>query len=159
MAKSIPLTQNRFAVVDDQDFEWLNQWKWFYHAGYAVRNITVGKKKQKMIWMHRQILDIPDGVEGDHKDRDTLNNQRFNLRPATHSENCKNRKIRSDNKSGFIGVHWNKQREKWQSSIKANGKRLHLGFFIEPEKAALAHDEAARKYYGDFSVLNFDERQ
>lgn len=163
MSKLIPLTQGKSAIVDDQDFEWLSQWKWCAHKDknkwYAMRGVYT-KGKVISVQMHRLILAAPQGREVDHWDGDGLNNQRHNLRLATQHENQRNRKNpNSNNTSGYKGVSWHKKDEKWVAQIIADGKHLNLGRFNTPEDAARAYDKAARNYYKEFASLNFpDER-
>ena len=130
MTKIIPLTQGKEAIVDDEDFEYLNQWKWFYTS---------------------------DGYEIDHKNRNRLDNRRENLRICTHSQNMANRRRSKNNTSGYKGVSWDTVHKGWHSQIggrKINGKTL--GLFDIPEDAARAYDEAAKKLYGEFAILNFE---
>lgn len=88
---------------------------------------------------------------------DGLNNTRNNLRLATYSQNRVNRELRSNNKSGFKGVCWNKSRENWEVTIQINGKHRHIGYYDTPEEAARVYDEAAIKYHGEFARLNFPD--
>lgn len=158
--KKIPLTQDRFALVDDSDFEWLNQWKWYYHStGYAMRMewtpMVRGKRSGRLIRMHRQIMGEPKGMEVDHEDLDGLNNQRSNLRLATHQQNMYNRKLQSNNKSGFIGVSWSKVTNKWYACIDLGHRRSKsLGFYDTPKEAAQIYNIAAKELRGDFARLN-----
>ena len=152
--KNIPLTQGRFAIVDDADFDWLNQWKWQYsHKGYAVRSFYKNGKME-YVEMHRSLNKTPAGFQTDHRDGDRLNNQRFNLRTASASQNAMNRKPRADAKSKFKGVSWSKQKSRWVSRIFFDKKSIHLGFFEEEKEAAIAYNEAAVNKYGNFARLN-----
>jgi len=154
--KEIPLTQGKIAIVDDDDFEWLNQWRWHYSNGYAVRNVWINGNC-KILRMHRIIVGIfyKSGIEIDHIDHDKLNNCRNNLRLCTHSENQHNREMYSNNTSGFKGVSWHKSANKWVARIRINNNLINLGIFNDPYDAACAYDEAARKYHGEFSNPNF----
>jgi len=160
--KRIQLTQGKFALVDDADFEWLNQWKWYAHKErntfYAMRNVRVGLR-WKHVYMHREILGLgfDDKRQGDHINMDGLDNRRVNLRIATHVENGRNRGKQANNTSGYKGVRWHKHAKKWQARIEVNGKCKHLGYFIAPEDAARRYDKAARKYHGEFANVNFSE--
>jgi hypothetical protein len=91
----------------------------------------------------------------DHKDRDGLNNQRDNLRVATHAQNDQNRGLRRDNTSGYKGVSWRKDKKKWQAHIKVNQHARHLGYFKSKLTAAKVYDTAAIRYFGKFAALNF----
>lgn len=157
MTREIPLTQGKVTLVDDADFDWLSQWKWRYHStGYAIR------RRQKAdgpgsenIRMHRLILSpIPEGYEPDHIDGDGLNNQRANLRLATHSQNHANRGMQRNNTSGFKGVSWQKKRKKWEARIRVNGHNVYLGYFDDIIEAARAYNRAAVKHFGEFARLN-----
>lgn len=119
--KLIPLTKGRFTLVDDADFEWLNQWKWYLSGnGYATRT-------SKHIRMHRVINNTPDGYDTDHINRDKLDNRRDNLRSVTRSQNNFNSLPPKDNKSGVKGVWWSERWQLWYAQIKVNGKRYNLG--------------------------------
>ena len=154
--KKIKLTQNKYALVDDNDFEELNKFKW--HALKDENTFYTGRKiwdkntkKQKMITMHRVIMKTPKGKETDHIDRNALNNQRSNLRIVTHSQNQMNKGMGKNNTSGFKGVSWDKNSKKWQANIKENNKRLYLGLFETKEEAYKAYVEACKKYHRDFA--------
>ena len=87
----------------------------------------------------------------DHIDGDGLNNRLENLRQATRSENCWNRGAQSTNTSGYKGVCWHKNRNKWVASITADGRQKHLGYFKTPELAYAAYCDAAVILHGDFA--------
>jgi hypothetical protein len=158
MAKEIQLTQGIFTIVDDEDFEYLNQWKWFANLQgkkfYARRAITVSKGKQKTIFMHRFIMKPEKGMVIDHLDGNPLNNQKSNLRICTHADNMRNSKIPINNTSGFKGVSFFKKNNTYMSSIRFNDKKIYLGLFIDPIDAAKAYNAAALKYHGEFANIN-----
>jgi len=155
--KRIPLTQGQFALVDDADFDWLSQWNW--HAIKADNTFYASRKsprdpitrKQTTIGMHSVLL--PGCPRVDHQNRNGLDNQRHNLRPATFSQNNRNRRKRSGCSSQYKGVH--SYREQWMARIYADGQRLYLGSFSSEVDAAKAYDAAARKMYREFAVTNF----
>jgi hypothetical protein len=101
-------------------------------------------------FLHRIILDCPEGMFIDHINHDKLNNCRSNLRIVTPQQNSMNTSKRKDNKSGVIGVHWHKAGEKWTASIMLNNKHIHLGCFDNLEEASQARKEAEKKYFGEF---------
>lgn len=147
--KEIPLTQGKVAIVDDEDFEWLSQWRWYFKGGYACRS-----DKRLTIRMHRLILATQEGDFCDHVDGDRLNNQKSNLRLCTFAENMFNKGAYRTNTSGFKGVVWEKESQKWAARIALNKKRITIGRFHTKEQAALAYNEAALKYHGAFAHLN-----
>lgn len=148
--KEIPLTQGMVALVDDEDFEGLSRFRWCYDNGYARRKEMSDGGKWENILMHRVILNARSGIDGDHKDENTLNNRRSNLREATRSQNGSNRGRPSNNTSGFKGVSWHKHHCKWGAHIRVNWKLIHLGYFTKAEDAASAYATAAREYFGEF---------
>ena len=154
MTKSITLPHGEMALVDDEDFERLNQYKWHVVHGYAVRKIGAATPT---IRMHREIIKTPADMQVDHINRNRLDNRKANLRVVTKSENLKNKEIYKNNKSGFRGVSWNASKRKWVAQINVNEKRKHVGSFASPEEAARAYDKAAKENYGEFAALNFGE--
>jgi hypothetical protein len=149
--KEIQLTKGFVTLVDDDDYEWLNRWKWHYSHGYAMRRIS---KHGKFIHMSRLILGIKSSkIFADHIDRNGLNNQRSNLRVATRSQNNANRTIIGS--SGFLGVfRTSAKKESWFARVNKNGKRYYLGSFDNKIDAAKAFNEAAIKIHGEFANLN-----
>ena len=149
--KKIELTQNKYTLVDDEDYEYLNQFRWCVTARYATRGKWMGREKtQKTILMHRVIMDCPDGMDVDHKDSNGLNNQKENLRICTTSQNLANSKLSKNNSSGFKGVSWHKNRNKWVAQIRINGKLIHLGIFTDINDAKSSYIKAAKKMFGEF---------
>ena len=162
--KTIPLTQGKIALVDDEDYERLAWFQW--HAvksktgiWYARRQTEEGQPR-KTVLMHRAVLGIVElDPDVDHRDGDGLNNQKTNLRRATHAGNASNIKVRRDSKSGLKGVYWSEKNRRWAAQIRTGGKQVWLGYFGSPEEAAHAYDHAAIKYHGDFARTNFSREQ
>jgi HNH endonuclease len=126
MAREIELTQGQVAIVDDEDYDWLSEWKWFAlqdgRTFYACRQLPSTKKKKRMVWMHRQILGAESGQEVDHISGNGLDNRRSNLRMASHAENLSNQRRRAKvGTSVFKGVSWRPQQGKWLARIRHNG--------------------------------------
>ena len=158
--KEILLTQGKTAQIDDEDFEYLNQWKWYavrsHRCWYAQRNIRLGQNKRTVIQMHRQLMNPEGTLQVDHKDRDGLNNQRANLRICTLSQQRQNEGARQGT-SQFRRVCWHKAANKWAAHIGMNGKQIYLGVFDTEEEAARAYDAKARELFGEFAYLNFPD--
>lgn len=150
MSKLIPLTKNKFTIVDDEDYEYLSQWKWYLlNSGYAVRDIVFAGQK-KTILMHRFIMNAPENLDIDHINGDGLDNRRSNLRLATISQNMMNRRINSNNTSSYAGISWSKEREKWEVYISVNKKRINLGRYDFLEEAVDTRIKAEKEYFKEF---------
>lgn len=139
--------------MDDEDYEMLSKFNWSARKRrqkfYAQRS-----ENRTTILMHRHILGLTDPhIQVDHIFGNGLDNQKKHLRICKNIENSRNRKINSNNKTGFKGVFW--FRGKFYAKITLNGKKIHLGTFDSAETAALAYDEAAKVYFGEFAKLNF----
>jgi hypothetical protein len=154
----IPLTQGQVALIDDEDFDLVRQYKWFADFAkntqgfYARANSPTVNGKRKGIRMHRLILGITDPrVLCDHIDHNGLNNQRNNIRVCTYQENRCNAPKPCSNTSGYKGVVWHGCRKKWRATIKIEGRRVSLGLFKTPEEAHAAYCEAAVRYHGEFA--------
>lgn len=150
--KQIKLTKGQFALVDDADFEKLNQFKW--HAQwspdtksfYAYRTDIEGIKE----FIHRKIMNFPEGMQIDHINHDTLNNTRENLRAVTISQNQMNKRTYSNNTSGCKGVSWCKWAKKWKMSISVNKKTINK-YFTDFFEAVCARKSAENKHYGEYA--------
>ena len=156
--KEIKLTQGLVTLVDDEDFDWLSQWKWLAYKGhstfYAARHPEGPHKGRKLVFMHRQILNCTDDEQGDHEDHNGLNNQRYNLRSCTHTQNLFNKIPRG--KSKYLGVEVRKSGS-FHARIRIDKKRVFLGAFKTEEEAAHAYDKVAKIYHGEFANLNFKD--
>lgn len=157
--KEIKLTKGFSTKVDDDDYEYLNQWKWhaLVHATniYAARSVYTNKKN-KMIYMHREIMHPTLQEEVDHIDHNCLNNQKSNLRNCTRQQNQRNKRARKNSSSKYLGV-CHKYIECIVAQIRANNKTIFLGYFNTEEDAARAYDKAAKEYHGEFANLNFKD--
>lgn len=162
MAKLIPLTGKRgkgkFAIVDDDYFDHLMQWKWYYDhkTNHACRGTTI-KGVDLTVRMHREIMGLPRNGRNplvDHRDGNGLNNQKENLRVTNQSRNCQNRRWRSPRSEThpFKGVE--KTGRKFRARIKYDGKNRIIGAFSTAQEAADAYDAAAIEHFGEFAVTN-----
>ena len=151
--KTIPLSQGKVAMVDDEDYEYLIRWKWYAsrgHSGifYAARN----NHPDSPLKMHRFILQLEKGDRAvDHKDGDGLNNQKNNLRICSNAENVRNKRISPKNTSGYKGVCFEKQTGKWKAQITVNYDHHNLGRFSTKELAYQSYCEAAKRLHGEFA--------
>ncbi len=156
--KRIPLTQGKFAIVDDEDFEWLNQWEWCairdHRTFYAMRTDRTSGRKVN-IRMHRLILNVPKGKMTDHKNRKGCDNRRFNLRICTYSQNAFNRRPHRNSKSKYKGVYWRKDRKKWYVQIRHKNKNIRLGHSESEIECAKRYDIKAKELFGEFAYTNF----
>lgn len=158
--KEIPLTKGCVALVDDEDFEWLSQWKWYAHRGcgsgpWAERNSSPKDNgKRSPVLMHRQIMNAPLDRDVDHRDHCMLNNQKANLRVCTTAQNMANSRKSKGCSSRFKGVCWAKGHKKWRARIGVDGRLKHLGYFDEEVEAALAYNKEAIKTWKEFALPN-----
>jgi AP2 domain len=131
-----------YTIVDAADADWVNQWQWGLETGYAGRGETRDGRKQTFR-LHRELLGLVrgDGVEGDHRNLNKLDNRRKNLRVVSKHQNRQNKPSNRGSSSQYRGVTWNKTLKKWQAYVSPGGKYRHLGLFHSEEDAA----QAARK--------------
>lgn len=152
----IELTKGKRAIVDDEDFDYLNQWKWCYvSSGYAMRRKYLGggrgNEKAEYILMHRLIAGTPKDMDTDHINRDRLDNRKSNLRICTTAENLRNSKGYSK-KTKYKGLDLVGAR--WRARVTIAGKTLSLGIYDSEEEAASAYNNAITNYHGSFAKLN-----
>jgi hypothetical protein len=172
--KEIPLTQGYIALVDDSDFDYLNQFKWSavcdtrkdgtVRTVYAYRNSPKHSgSPHHMIAMHRELMGVTDPkTHVDHEDHWGINNQRCNLRVCSGTQNNGNQRKQSAKTSKFKGVHWvsdtsRKRNKRWRAQLKIMSRCVHLGTFLTQEEAARAYDAAAITYFGEFALTNFSQ--
>jgi hypothetical protein len=150
--RQIALGDGFTAYVDAADFEWLSQWTWYLCNGYAGR-----RNKEIWIYMHREIMKPPKGMDIDHKNHNKLDNTRENLRVCTRAENIRNRRKPRNVSSRFWGVSYIKARARYMAFVSHEGKVVSCGCFLKELDAARAHDTKAVELHGEFARLNFPE--
>ena len=156
--KLIALTQGKFAMVDDIWYDVLIKWNWCALRDkqnyYAGRGLWV-KKKKITIKMHRVIMGCVygDGKIVDHANRNTLDCQTHNLRFASFTQNCSNKRV-IPGTSKYMGVSFKKSNKKWVAQIKFNNSIKYLGLFENEIHAAKAYNDSARIHHGEFANLN-----
>lgn len=153
--------RGKFCIVDDEDYPTLVKKRWWYHFGNTTKDngyafSKVDGNPYKNITMHRFIVQPPIGFIVDHVNGNHLDNRRSNLRICNFRQNQQNKKISKSNKSGYKGVVFEKRSNKnpWVAYIRIDNKGINLGCFATRELAALAYNNAAIKYFGDFAQLN-----
>lgn len=141
----------RYALVDNEDYEALNKWKWYAtYQGYAVRHSPMVRRvRGKQVSMHREIMNFPT-LSIDHANMNKLDNRKSNLRLATKTQNSRNTGVRKDNKSGYKGVIWFGRDKKWRAYINVDKKFRHLGYYNNIKDAVSAYKKASREYFEEF---------
>ena len=145
----------QYTIVDDEDFEELNKYKWNLNdKGFVIR-----VKNRDKIRMHRQILKITSNkVVVRHKNENRRDNRKINLIECNQQENTMLQKKTKNSYSIYKGVDYVRKKNLWRARIKYDYKEIRLGYFDSEIQAGLAYDKAAIKYFGTFSCLNFPEK-
>lgn len=164
-------------VVDAEDVNWMKGYTWYTDKAHGVKYPYLSAKKRldtveyerKEIKIHVEIMreeiekfkmDIPDyhkRIIIDHIDGDISNNRRKNLRVRTQSENNMNKKVQSNNTTGFVGVTWHSKQKMWNVMIDYEDERIELGSFYYLRNAVRERVEAEKKYFGEHSFYTRDE--
>ncbi len=165
--KEISLSQGKVALVDDDDYERVNQYKWhvrkFGNIFYASRNIRLrsckearetGLPERTIVLMHRFIMNTPDDKDVDHINHGGTDNRKENLRECTPSQNGGNRLLQNGT-SKYKGICWDRATDKWMARIRYKQKQIYLGRFINELEAARTYDKKAGELFGEFAYLNF----
>lgn len=150
--KQISVGHGLCAYVDAADYEWLSRWTWGLHNGYAGRY-----ENKKLIFMHRAIMQPPEGKVVDHRNHNKLDNTRANLHVCTQPENIRNASKRNGTSSRFVGVYYHRLARKWCAVFWFKGKCIYLGLFTDEEEAARAYDRKAVEMLGEVARPNFPE--
>lgn len=156
--KQIELTRGLVALVDDDDYEYLSQYKWYAskarYTFYPARNVLLENGKRTVIRMHRDIINSDLHQNIDHINGDGLDNRRCNLRIASTMSNQHNR-IKHGGNFKYKGISYKSDTKKhWRSRITVDGKEIVLGYFDTDIEAARKYDEAALQYFGEFARPN-----
>lgn len=150
--KKIKLSQNKFTIVDNEDYENLSMFKW-----YAIkrRDCFYAARKHCTILMHRVILNLGKRKMVDHKNGNGLDNRKTNLRICNYSQNSSNQKKQKNTSLKFKGIR--KERgSRFSAQIMIKGRFIHIGSFTNQIDAARAYDKAAEKYFGSYAKTNKD---
>lgn len=146
-SRAVPLTDGKYALVDEEDYERVMEYTWGYTKSGYGHNSTLGR-------LHRFIMNCPKGMVVDHINHDTLDNRKSNLRVCTQQQNLMNMKCKGGT-SNYKGVSWSNRYKKWLCQIKYNYGNKVIGKYTSEIEAARAYDEAAKKIQGRFAYLNF----
>lgn len=152
MSKLIQLTRGKVAIVDDEDFESLNKFRWYCDRKYAAREVTRDGIRER-IYMHRLIINAPDHLEVDHINGDGADNRKENLRLCTHSQNVSNRKTPKHNTVGYKGVYKHSQTGKYVAEVRSKGIKYCLGCHSTPEEAYEEYKKKVFELHGEFANL------
>lgn len=152
MAKKIPLGNDQFAIIDDEDYELVSQYNWSgARSGESDHIYAVTRLR-----MHRLVMNAPLGMYVDHINGDTLDNRKENLRLCTNAENQQNARARGGT-SQYKGVSYNKKMKKWLGAFTVLGQTYHCGYFDDEKECARAVDKKRREVCGDFASKNLFE--
>lgn len=152
--KEIVLFSGEIALVDDEDFDLINAYKWYRskrkRVTYAIANV-----RKKTIYMHKVITHTDNSQKIDHKNHDGLDNRKENLRLTTGTNNQANRrKTDSSTSSSYKGLHYDKEHNCYIAKIVYQNTYIYLGSFSNEIAAAKAYDEAAKQIYKEFALIN-----
>lgn len=160
--RKIPLTQGKFAIVDAEDYERINRYKWYaqrrVQTYFAARTASCHNgKRGATLLMHREILRAAKDVEVNHRNGEGLDNRKANLRICTHAQGNFAQRKQENTTSIFKGVSWYRAGSKWEADITHKRKQFHLGYFDDEREAARAYDRKAKELFGEFARLNFED--
>jgi len=164
----IPMKHGLWSLVDPEDMDRFSSFTWTPSCSknsrtvYALRMTSRSLGKRSSIFMHREMLDFPDGLDVDHINGNGLDNRKCNLRACQHRENLWNQRSRQGFSSKYKGVRFHKRDRVWSAQISIGSPRgdgskasVHLGTFQDEMLAAKAYDKAALEHFGEFAKLNF----
>lgn len=152
----LPLSRGQFALIDDEDLHLVKDYTYYAHwadntQSFYARRWNDGRRK----FLHQDILGVDPSTFVDHRNMNTLDCRRDNLRVASRTQNGYNRDKPCNNTSGYKGVHWDKEKHLWRASIgmRIDGKRkrIHCGYHVNIEDAARAYAAKAEELAGEFA--------
>jgi hypothetical protein len=160
--RRIYLGEGRWTILESRDYYRLKNFRWYIFGRcgkfYAQRSVIIANEHTLPVVMHREIIKAPKGKLVDHRNSDSLDNRRENLRFATRAQNRRNcGKTRKKTSSKYNGVSREKISRSWKMQIRRNGKTISSGRYKNEIDAAKAYDKAAKKYFGEFARLNFPD--
>lgn len=153
--KKLLLRSGEHTLVDDDIYEKVNDVKWGLYVGASNMRYVGRYSNKQMISLHRLITGAKKGQIVDHKNGDTLDNRRQNLRICTHQQNMANRKVQKNNISGYKGVGWEEKKNRYKVRVYKDGREFHVGYYLNVIEAAKAFDKATKKLHGEFARTNF----
>jgi hypothetical protein len=155
MTQAIRLRGGVSTYLDDADYDRAKNYRWHKtQNGYAA-GFVVEQGVRKRVYLHRWLLEAQPGQIVDHIDGNKLNNRRSNLRLVTRSQNQANRRHNRNSRSRYKGVTWHKRRGMWMARIQVRGRRITIGYFVDPLQAAYEYDAFARTFFGEYARVNF----
>jgi hypothetical protein len=164
--KLIALTQDQFALVDDDLYEEINKFSWYCATidtcRYAAKAVMRPNGRKAILSMQNYVMIlkgiyVPPGSVVDHENCNGLDNQYSNLRIATESQNAANKRNYTVGISGYHGVAYHRKSKKFRAIVQVHGKKHQIGIFTNAEEAARARDKAAKELQGEYAVLNFPD--
>lgn len=150
----LEVTSKKYGIVDflfsPCDVDIISKYNWCVvkHGNHTYARTSDGSN----LILHRVLLDPGPEFVVDHRDGNTLDNRRENIRVCTHAENAINR-TRSKF-SNLRGIAYRKDSKKWRAYVGLDKKRINIGTFSSLKEAIIAYNEAALYYYGEFAVLH-----
>lgn len=153
--REIQLTRGLVALVDDSEYERVIRHRWYAQWHPGTRSYRARMSGRPRVFMHRYVLELTQPYVVDHRNHNTLDNRRQNLRPCSAAENNRNRRKRDGLTSRYKGVYYERDRARWKAHIDIDGRTKTLGRFTSEEDAARAYDAMARQLFGEFAYLNF----
>lgn len=142
----------KFVAVDLCDMPRVTPYEWKITESRPGYFYARGNVDGVLVYMHRLLVGAKPGQVVDHKDGDGLNNRRSNLRPCTHGENSRNKKVAPGRR--WKGIALYRDKKIWVARIAKNGITYYLGSFATPRKAAAVYNRVARRLHGEFALLN-----